>query len=303
MMIEHPMMAIADDGVELAGTLTVPSTPGPHPAVLFLPGSGRVDRDSNAGRVRPGLGPALAAALAERGIATYRYDRRGAGDTPGDWHRVGFHQNRLDASAALRALRARPGISSVAVAGHSEGAVHAATLAAHDDVAAAVLLAGYARPGRDAFRWQGASLVAHLPAPLRAVAGRLAPFAARRLERVATSTADVVRVGPSRLNARWFREQLAHDPRADLAAIRVPLLAITGDSDLQVDPGDLDVIARLVPHAETRRVPRLTHLLREDPGRPSPLAYPRLLRRPTDPALLAAVATWLGARLGTTVRV
>jgi len=294
---DQPLTVTADDGVGLAGTLTMPGAPGPRPAVLLLPGSGRVDRDSNAGRVRLNLGPALAAALAEQGIASYRYDRRGVGETPGDWHRVGFHQNRRDAAAALRALRTQPGIREVAVIGHSEGAVHAATLAAHDQPAAAVLLAGYARPGRDALRGQAASMVGHLPAPLRAVATRLGPFAGRQVERVAASTSDVLRVGPSRLNARWLREQLDHDPRADLAAVRIPLLAITGDSDLQVDPADLEVIAGLVPGAETRRVPGLTHLLRVDEGRPSPLAYPRLLRRPADPDVLTQVAAWLAAHL------
>ena len=288
---------MADDGTGLAGTLTRPGTPGPHPAVLFLPGSGPVDRDSNAGRLRPCLGSALATVLAEHGIASYSYDRRGAGETPGDWYRVGFHQNRLDAAAALHALRSQPGIAALAVVGHSEGAIHAASLAAHDHLDASILLAGYARPGRDILQWQAASMVGHLPAPLGAVARVLGPLARRQLERLATSTTDVLRVGPSRVNARWWREQLDHDPRADLSAIRIPLLAITGDSDLQVDPADLKVVARLVPHAETRRIPRLTHLLREDARRPSPLAYPRLLRQPTDPALLTAVATWLATNL------
>jgi pimeloyl-ACP methyl ester carboxylesterase len=287
----------ADDGVSLAGTLTRPAGPGPHPAVLLLPGSGRVDRDSNAGRLRMNLGPALAAELARHGIASYRYDRRGAGRTPGDWHRVGFHQNRLDAAAALRALRAHPGITAVGVAGHSEGAVHAATLAAHEDVEAVVLLAGYARPGHAALGQQAARMTGHLPAPLRTAAVRLKPFATRQVERITGSEEDVLRIGPARLNARWFREQSAHDPRTDLAAVRIPLLAVTGDADLQVDADDLQVIAHLVPHAETHRMPGLTHLLRVDNRAPSPLAYPRLLRRPVDPGLLNLVGTWLAGHL------
>ncbi len=79
------MTATADDGLELAGTLVLPDGPGPHPAVLVLQGSGRVDRDSSVGRIRLGLGPALAEVLARHGIASLRYDRRGVGATPGDW--------------------------------------------------------------------------------------------------------------------------------------------------------------------------------------------------------------------------
>src|SRR3954469_18584506 len=133
----------ADDGLLLHGTLTLPAGPGPHPAVLCLPGSGRLDRDSNAGRLRMALGSPLANALARQGIASFRYDRRGVGATPGDWRGGGFLDKRADAAAALQALRAHPEIQAhaVGVVGHSEGAVHAMWLGAHVQPAAVVLLA------------------------------------------------------------------------------------------------------------------------------------------------------------------
>jgi len=287
----------ADDGVALAGTLTLPAGPGPHPAVLCLPGSGKIDRESNARHVRMDLGRPLATALARQGIASLRYDRRGAGATPGDWHTVGFLDNRADAAAALRALRDHPEIQSraVGVLGHSEGAVHAMWLAAHAQPAAAVLLAGYARPGDQAVRWQGGRLADTLPRLIRPLLSRLAT---RQLTRLAATTADTARIGGMPINARWWREQLAYDPRPDLARIPVPVLAITGDKDVQVDPGDLDVIASTVPDgAETHRMPGLTHVLRRTDGRASVLSYRRLLRDPVDADLLTTVAHWLAARL------
>src|ERR1700740_773325 len=96
----------SDDGLPIAGTLTLPEGAGPHPAVLLLYGYGRADRDFNARRRR--LNPGRAAARAAERIATLRYDRRGVGDTPGDWHATGFTDNRDDAAAALRWLAARP---------------------------------------------------------------------------------------------------------------------------------------------------------------------------------------------------
>jgi pimeloyl-ACP methyl ester carboxylesterase len=287
----------AADGLALAGTLTLPAGPGPHPAVLCLPGSGKVDRDSNAGRVRLDLGGPLAATLARHGIASLRYDRRGVGATPGDWHSVGFLDNRADGAAALHALRGHPEIRSgaVGVLGHSEGAVHAMWLAAHAHAAAAVLLAGYARPGEQAVRWQGARLADSLPRPLLPVLRRAA---ARQLARLAATTTDTARVGGLRINARWWREQLAYDPRPDLARIAVPVLAVTGAEDVQVDPGDLDVIADLVPNgAETHRAPGLTHILRRTDGPASVFSYRRLLRDPVDDELLTMVARWLADRL------
>ncbi|MGJ6968349.1 alpha/beta hydrolase [Streptosporangium sp. G11] len=299
------MTAIADDGLPLAGTLTLPAGPGPHPAVLLLHGSGRLDRDANTGRLRMGLGPPLAAALANGGIATLRYDRRGVGATSGDWRATGFADNRHDAAAALRALTGRPDIraDAIGVVGHSEGALHAMSLGAHPGVGAVVLLAGFARLGEDALRWQAGMIARDLPAPVRPLLPVLRALAARQLARIKTTGTDVVRVAGMPVNARWMRELLDHDPRADLANIQVPVLAITGGKDVQVDPADLDEIRRLVPgEVEIHRIPDLTHLLRRDPGRPSARSYSRLLRRPVDADLLAQVADWLVHRLRETPR-
>ncbi|WNV86907.1 alpha/beta hydrolase [Umezawaea sp. Da 62-37] len=298
-MRQIDMTATADDGLELAGTLALPDGPGPHPAVLVLQGSGPVDRDSKVGRIRLGLGPELAEMLARHGIASLRYDRRGVGATPGDWLASGFTDNVADADAALRALGARPEVRAdmIGVVGHSEGAVHAMRLGASTRVGAIVLLAGFAQPGEESLRWQGRHLVRNLPKPLRPLVRRIALW---HLARIKATTTDVARLGGRRLNARWHRELLAHDPRADLVAIDAPVLAITGDKDVQVDPDDLDEIARLVPgEVEVRRIPDLTHVLRRDPGKPTVRNYGRQLKRPVDAELLEDVAAWLGGRLGT----
>ncbi|WP_371782328.1 alpha/beta hydrolase [Streptosporangium subroseum] len=304
-MRDVDMTATADDGLPLVGTLTLPAGPGPHPAVLLLHGSGRLDRDANTGRLRMELGSPLAAALAKDGIATLRYDRRGVGATSGDWRATGFADNRRDAAAALRALAVRPDIraDAIGVVGHSEGAVHAMSLAAHPGVAAVVLLAGFARLGEDALRWQAGMIARDLPALVRPLLPALRALAERQLARIKTTGTDVTRVVGMPMNARWMRELLGHDPRPDLANIRVPVLAITGGKDVQVDPADLDEIRRLVPgEVEAHRIPDLTHLLRRDPGRPSARSYPRLLRRPVDADLLAQVAGWLAHRLRETPR-
>lgn len=296
-MPDIPVSTTADDGLALAGTLTLPVGPGPHPAVLLLNGSGPLDRDANGGRLRMNLGPPLAAALAQAGIATLRYDRRGTGDTPGNWREAGFVGNRNDARAALRDLAARPDIraDAIGVIGHSEGAVHAMALGSHPDVAAVVLLAGYARRGEDALRWQAATITRRLPAPVRRL---LRPVALRQLARIRATKADATRVVGMPVNARWMREMLDHDPRPDLAGITVPVLAITGGKDVQVSSDDLEEIRRLVPGpVEVDLVPDLTHPLRRDPGRASIRTYPTLLRRPVDHDLLTRVTDWLAHHL------
>ncbi|MBO2456218.1 alpha/beta hydrolase family protein [Actinomadura violacea] len=299
-MPDTDMTVTADDGTRLAGTLTLPDGPGPHAAVLLLHGSGPLDRDGNTPRLPVNLGPPLAAALAAGGIATLCYDRRGAGATPGRWQAAGFTGNRRDAAAALDALAARPDVraDAVGVIGHSEGALHAMALGSRPGVRAVVLLAGYARPGEDAFRWQARSILATLPAPARLLRRPIRAIGNRVLARISRTSTDVARVAGLPVNARWLRENLVHDTRDDLAAIKAPVLAVTGAKDLQVDPADLDVIRGLVRgEAEVHRVPGLTHVLRRDPARHTLRSYRRLLREPVDPGLLALVTSWLARRL------
>ncbi|MGW6054199.1 alpha/beta hydrolase family protein [Streptomyces sp. NPDC055189] len=304
-MPDTDMTVTADDGTSLAGTLTLPVGSGPHPAVVLLHGSGPLDRDGNTAKLPMNLARPVAEALAARGIATLRYDRRGSGANPGDWRAAGFSDNRRDAAAAVRALAGRGDIraDAIGVIGHSEGSLHAMALAGRTDVRAVVLLAGFANRGEDAFRWQGRSIIASMPAPVRLLRRPLAGLGSRALARVKKTRTDVARVAGAKVNARWMREMLVHDTRHDLTAAHAAVLAVTGDKDLQVDPDDLREIARLVPGgAETHRIDDLTHILRRDSGRPTPASYRRLLREPVDPALLDLVAEWLARHLAAAAR-
>jgi uncharacterized protein len=284
----------------LAGTLTVPVGDGPFPAVVIASGSGPLDRDSNHRRARFDVGRQLALALTEAGFATYRYDKRGVGESPGHWRAVGLHDNADDLARALDAVRARPEVDAdrVVLAGHSEGAILAAAVAARGvPVSGVVLLSTSATPGEELLLWQARRIAPTLPAPVRGLLRLLRIDLEKRVAanhaRIKATTTDVARIGGAKLNARWTREFMAHDPRTDLARIKVPVLAITGDKDLQAPPDDLDVIADLIPgDVRIQRMPDLTHTLRTQAGRPSLAAYRGELREPVNRTLLADVSLW-----------
>jgi pimeloyl-ACP methyl ester carboxylesterase len=289
----------------LAGTLTLPDVPTPVPAVLLAAGSGPLDRDSNHRRLRFDVTRALAQALAEGGLASLRYDKRGVGGSPGDWRAAGLYDNVDDLARARDALAARPEVDPgrIVLAGHSEGAVLAAALAGRADgrqgvpVAGVVLLAMSATPGAELLRWQARQIASTLPAPVRGLLRLLrtdleAKVAANH-RRILATTSDVARIDGVRVNARWTREFLRHDPRTDLARLTVPVLAVTGDKDLQVPADDLAVLAATVPGpVEFRRVPDLTHTLRRQPRAASMRHYREELRRPVDPELCSTVVAW-----------
>jgi pimeloyl-ACP methyl ester carboxylesterase len=293
--------SFAGAGHRLVGTLTVPPGEGPFPAVLLLSGSGPIDRDSNHKKLRFDVSRQLAVALARAGVASYRFDKRGVGESSGDWRAAGLSDNVDDAAAALTLLRERPEVEPdrVFVAGHSEGAVQAVALAGRGlPIAGLVLLAGTARRGEEVLRWQARVIAPTLPRPVRLLLGLLRVDLEKRVAsnhaKIKGTTADVTRMGLARVNAKWFREYLAYDPGRDLPTVHVPVLALTGAGDLQVDAADLPLIEQLVPgEVETHLVPGLTHTLRRQPGAPSLSRYKQELREPVDRFVLDTVTGWV----------
>jgi alpha/beta superfamily hydrolase len=165
-------VSIAADGATLRATLVVPPGPGPHPGVVLIAGSGPLDRDANHVRAPIGVSRDLAEAMADRGIASLRYDRRGVGGSDGSFWTAGFHDNTRDAASALRVLREQADVDPARcfLVGHSEGAWLAAAVAGdgrHDDLAGVVLLAGGAKTGEETLAWQTRQIVPTLPRPIR----------------------------------------------------------------------------------------------------------------------------------------
>jgi len=121
----------------------------------------------------------------------------------------------------------------------------------------------------------------------------------KNLAKILASQADVVRMQGQRVGARWVRDFVAYDPAPVLARITVPLLAITGEHDLQVPPGDVQVMGRLVRGPfEGHIVPDLSHLLRPDPDSLGPRGYRRQTRQPVSPEVLQLITDWVGRNWG-----
>jgi uncharacterized protein len=251
----------------LAGTLVEAGSGAP--VVLIVPGSGPTDRDGdNPGGVGAATYRLLADALAERGVATVRIDKRGVGGSRAaiaDPDAVTIADYAADVHAWARAIRARTGAPCVWVLGHSEGGLVALAAAqAPDDLCGLVLVAAPGRPFGALIREQ----LARDPANARFVPP--AEAALRALE--AGGSVDVAALPAPLLPLfaapvqGFLRDLLRYRPAALAAATRLPILIVQGGRDLQVGMADARALAAARPDATLLLVPEANHVLKAVPA-------------------------------------
>jgi len=261
-----------------------------------------VDRDENAPKARINALHDIAVTLSEQGIGSLRFDKRGVGASQGSYWETGFFDHVTDASAALGFLRSQAEVrpERVFLLGHSEGALIATRLAGTGaQVAGVILLAGPAQTGEQVLIWQSAQVLKGMHGFNKWIIDNFhidtRKAQQKQLDKLKRSTKNSMRIQlVARLNAKWFREFMAYDPAEDLPKIPVPVLAITGTKDIQVDPADLDRMAGLVRSGfEAHAVPNLTHLLRLEPGEPTLSTYKQQLNQPIDSQVMQVISEWL----------
>jgi pimeloyl-ACP methyl ester carboxylesterase len=122
--------------VDLSGSLVLPDTAGPHPAIVFLHGSGPTTR----GGALP-----YASRYAALGYASLAYDKRGTGGSGGSWTAASLEDLARDAVAAMEFLAAREDIDRERIGfwGVSQaGWVATRATGLTDDVAFMVIVSG-----------------------------------------------------------------------------------------------------------------------------------------------------------------
>lgn len=243
--------------IELVGNLILPATDGPHPLVIFVSGSGSQSRDRSSNWDH-------SARLAKLGVASFVYDKRGNGESGGDWKKVGLEALADDLLPLLDRLAADPRIDRkrVGLMGLSQGAWVALIAAQRSEhVEFVIWLSGPPMTPAE----QGTSIVAM--GLQRAGHGADAIAEATALDQLvnqvyrtdsgweeAGKAVEAARSKPwfaaagvgiqprDSWNWKWVASFFDHDPLPALRTLNKPLLAIWGEDD------------RIVPAARSKAI-------------------------------------------------
>ena len=319
------------DNVKIAGTLTIPRGGGRYPAVLLITGSGSQDRNETIAAHRPFL--VLADHLTRNGIAVLRVDDRGVGGTDLGSLSATSENFAEDVLSGVNFLKQRKEIDPkmIGLIGHSEGGMIAPMAAARsNDVAFIVLLAGLGQRGEDVIyaqteliqKVQGTHvdttrhtltlarkihaivktetdakrIEQRINEEIAAYAGTLDDLQKKTFEPAAAS----VKTYMPMYKTAWYRYFITFDPLPVLKNVKVPVLALNGELDLQVPwKQNLDLIGAGLKAGGNHDVtikafPKLNHLFQtSQTGLPSEYGQ---IEETISPDVLKTVSDWILSR-------
>lgn len=322
--VEEIVCENKEAGVKLAGTLTLPRSKGPFPAVRLIGGSGSLNRDDKCFGHRSFF--VLADYLTRRGLVVLRLDKRGVWKSGGQYENATTGDFASDALASVEYLKSRKEIDPkrIGLIGHSEGAMIAPMLAAKSpDVTFIVMIAGPGVPLDEAMVIQNCLYAEADGADknkvefLRdwykrfysvAIDEKDDASAAEKISKMYAGLTEpqkqMLGWSEAKLNKEvtevlspWWRYLLAFDPEKYLMKVKCPVLAVIGGKDLQVAPTEnLAGIAAALKAGDNRNfmvkeLPDLNHLLQTaETGAESEYAQ---IEETIAPLALQTIGDWI----------
>jgi uncharacterized protein len=233
--------------VRLAGTLTSPATGGTHAAIILVHGSGAENREY--------LLP-FARFLVRRGIAVLGYDKRGVGESTGDWNTASFDDLAADVVAAFEYLKTRRDVDAthIGLLGVSQaGWVMPLAAIRAKDIAFLISISGAGVPASETTLDQAQNemtaagmhpdRIADITALMR-LQNRFARTGQGWDEYAAARQALATRAGgrvpesfpaaPDHPYWRFIRRLYFYDPAPTLQQLQVPTLALFGELDKNI---------------------------------------------------------------------
>ncbi|MBZ9731087.1 alpha/beta hydrolase [Salegentibacter sp. JZCK2] len=241
------------------GTLVLSPIAENPPLVIFIQGSGPANRDGNSpeGMInKSDFAKKLAYELADKGIASFRFDKRSLKAKELNLESISFDDFVTDVENILGHFKNERNFSNLIVAGHSQGSL-IGMLAAKDNADAFISIAG---PGKSIEHILTEQLLAQLPT--------LKDDINKSLQEIKKngSTAEYPKILGSLFsppNQAFLASWMQHDPSEEIAKLKIPVLIIQGTRDLQVKEEQAEMLHKAAPNSELVMLKDMNHVFRE----------------------------------------
>lgn len=243
----------------LHGTLLIPNTVKEKvPVALIIAGSGPTDRDGNNAMMKNNALKMLAESLANNGIASIRYDKRGIGESKAaliSEASLSFEDLIQDAQLWVQILKENKKFSKIIIIGHSEGSLIGMNAAKMAN--GFVSLAGAGRSADLILKEQ-------LSAQSKQVQDLCFPIidsltAGKMVENVNPMLNSLFRTSVQPYLISWFK----HYPQEDIKQLKFPCLIIQGDNDLQVSINDAKFLEAAKNNNQLVIIEKMNHILKK----------------------------------------
>jgi pimeloyl-ACP methyl ester carboxylesterase len=277
----------------IRGTLATPKqVTGKVPVVLIIASSGPTDRDGNKPKLnqKPNTYRLLAAALAKEGIASLRYDKRLVGETISSTReaQMRFDDYVDDAVALINQLHDDPRFSKVIVLGHSEGSLVGMLSLAGQPINGFISVEGESLQGDKIMIEQLKNQPEFITKNFKAITDSLRRGKVN--DKVDPALYTVARASIQPYLMTWMR----FDPVREIKKVKVPVLILQGNNDLQVRIADAERLKKAKSDAKLQIIPGMNYVLKESPtAAPANLATYNQPELPVKPELTAAVAEFV----------
>ena len=227
------------------------------PLAIIINGSGPIDRNGNEMMTKNNSAKKLAEALAKKGIATFRYDKRTlkAQQLNIDEKDMRFDDFIDDAKAVIKRFSELPNYSSLYIIGHSQGSL-VGMIAAQEKADGFISIAGAGQTIDSLIVEQIGRQMPGLEESARTAFNELR--ANGKVKDYNQGLASLFKRSIQPFMFSWMK----YDPQQEIKKLEMPVLIINGDNDLQVNTNEAEKLKAAKPEAELVIIENMNHIYR-----------------------------------------
>lgn len=243
----------------LYGSLMQPMNDEQKAIVLIIAGSGPTDRDGNNTFMKNNSLLQLAEGLAANGIASIRYDKRGIAASAAFMTKeedLRFDTYINDAKAWLAWMRKEFDHRSIIIAGHSEGSLIGMIAASNSLADKYISLAGAGEPISETLKRQLKTQAPKLYDRCNSIIDSLNQ--GLTVTNTPIALASIFRSSVQPYLISWFK----YNPQSEIAKLKIPVLILQGENDLQVSINDAQLLYASKPDAELHLIKGMNHVFK-----------------------------------------